>query len=273
MCGRLAGAVPLITSRDNAVFKSLRKLAQSGRERKKTGLALLDGEHLIAACVERIGPPQLLVVSPAGLQREGNRALLEHLPSVPLTLMSDALFQEIAPVETPTGILARVAIPRLPLAEKIQFAVFLETLQDPGNLGSILRSAAAAGAQAAYLSAGCADAWAPRVLRGGMGAHFHLPIREGVDLAEIAENFAGEVVVTSLQAETDLFELDLRGPVAFVIGNEGAGVSPPLQQAATRRVRIPMPGAMESLNAAAAAAICFFERVRQVRTPAGSRKA
>lgn len=263
MCGGFAGAVPVITSRDNALFKSLRKLAQSGRERKKMGQALLDGVHLITAYVAQAGLPQMLIVSASGQERAEIRSLLEQLPSVPLTLLSDVLFQEIAPVESPTGILARVAIPQLPLAEKIHFAVFLEALQDPGNLGSILRSAAAAGAQVAYLSAECADAWSPRVLRGGMGAHFYLPIREGADLVGIAENFAGNVVVTSLQAESDLFAVDLAGPVAFVIGNEGAGVSPLLQQAATQRVRIPMPGAMESLNAAAAAAICFFERVRQ----------
>ena len=267
-----AGALPVITSRDNALFKSLRKLAQSGRERKKTGLALLDGEHLIAAYVERIGLPQMLIVSDSGQQRAEISSLMEHLPAVPLTLMSDTLFQEIAPVESPTGILARVEIPQLPMPEKIRFAVFLEALQDPGNLGSILRSAAAAGAEVAYLSAGCADAWSPRVLRGGMGAQFYLPIREGVDLVGAAESFAGEIVVTSLQAEADLFDLDLAGAVAFVIGNEGAGVSPSLQQAATQRVRIPMPGAMESLNAAAAAAICFFERVRQVSGAAGRRK-
>lgn len=263
MRGGVKGAVPVITSRDNALFKSLRKLAQSGRERKKTGQALLDGEHLIAAYAEQAGSPQMLLVSASGQERAEIRSLLAQFPGVPLTLMSDALFREIAPVDSPTGILARVAVAQLPLAEKIQFAVFLEALQDPGNLGSILRSAAAAGVEAAYLSPGCADAWAPKVLRGGMGAHFHLPIREGVDLVEIARNFAGDVVVTSLQAEKDLFKLDLAGPVAFVIGNEGAGVSPALQRAATQRVRIPMPGAMESLNAAAAAAICFFERVRQ----------
>lgn len=269
MCGGFAGAMPVITSRDNALFKSLRKLAQSGRDRRKTGQALLDGEHLISAHVEQIGLPQMLVVSDSGQQRAEIRSLLEQLPSVPLMLMSDALFQEVAPVDTPTGILARVAIPQLPVAEKVHFAVFLETLQDPGNLGSILRSAAAAGAQAAYLSAGCADAWSPKVLRGGMGAHFHLPIRESVDLVAVAEHFAGDIVVTSLEAKGDLFKLDLTGPVVFVIGNEGAGVSPALQQAATQRVRIPMPGAMESLNAAAAAAICFFERVRQTRVANG----
>lgn len=262
----------MITSRDNALFKSLRKLAQSGRERKRTGQALLDGEHLISAYVAQIGLPQMLLVSDSGQQRAEIRSLLEQLPTVQQTLMSDSLFQELAPVDSPTGILARVAISQLPMVEKVHFMVFLEALQDPGNLGSILRSAAAAGVQAAYLSTGCADAWSPRVLRGGMGAHFHMPIREGVDLVAVAENFAGDVVVTSLDAEGDLFGLDLTGPVAFVIGNEGAGVSPVLQRAATRRVRIPMPGAMESLNAAAAAAVCFFERVRQVSGLPSSRE-
>lgn len=263
MRGGFARALPVITSRENTLFKALRKLAQSGRERKKTGQALLDGPHLIEAYVAQIGLPQMLIVSATGLQRAEIRKLQEQMPSVPLVLLNDALFQEIAPVDSPTGILARVATALLPMEEKIHFAVFLEALQDPGNLGSILRSAAAAGAQAAYLSAGCADAWSPRVLRGGMGAHFFLPIREGVDLVTVAGAFTGKVVVASLQAEADMFDVDLAGPVAFVIGNEGAGVSPGLQQAATHRVRIPMPGAMESLNAAAAAAICFFERVRQ----------
>ncbi|MFH1496101.1 MAG: RNA methyltransferase [Pseudomonadota bacterium] len=272
MRGGLAGSVPVIVSRDNALFKSLRKLAQNRRERKKTGQALLDGEHLIAAYAEQVGLPHMLIVSDSGQSRVEIRSLLEKLPFVPLTLMSDSLFQEIAPVESPTGILAQIAIPQLPVVEKIHFAVFLEALQDPGNLGSILRSAAAAGAEVAYLSTGCADAWSPRVLRGGMGAHFHLPIREGVELLEAAEKFAGNVVVMSLQAEADLYDLDLAGPVAFVIGNEGAGVSPALQQAATQQVRIPMPGAMESLNAAAAAAICFFERVRQTRGSGRSRE-
>ena len=271
MRGGLARAVPVITSRDNDLFKSLRKLAQSGRERKKTGQALLDGEHLITAYVEQVGLPQMLIVSASGQQRAEICSVLEQLPSVHLALMSDVLFREIAPVDAPTGILARVAVPQLTMGEKVSFAVFLEALQDPGNLGSILRSAAAAGAQAAYLSAGCANAWAPKVLRGGMGTHFCLPIHEGVDLLAATRNFAGDVIVTSLQAEADLFDLDLAGPVAFVIGNEGAGVSPGLQQAATQRIRIPMPGAMESLNAAAAAAVCFFERVRQTRM-AGSAK-
>lgn len=253
-----------ITSRDNGLFKSLRKLAHSARERRKTGQTLLDGVHLISSYMERIGLPGMLAVSSSAQERPEIRALVERSAAVPVTVMSDGLFHELTPVETPTGILALISAPELPVPGKPQFAVFLEMLQDPGNLGSILRSAAAAGAEAAYLSSGCADAWSPKVLRGGMGAHFAMPIREGVDLAAAAGEFSGDVIVTSLQAEADLFDLNLAGAVAFVIGNEGAGVSDALQEAATLRVRIPMPGDMESLNAAAAAAVCFFERVRQL---------
>lgn len=256
--------VKLIVSRDNSQFKSLRKLAFSSRERRKAGKVLLDGAHLVAAHAERIGAPEMLVISASAQERPEIGALLSSTPeSVCRIALSDALFQELSPVDTPTGILALAAVPEIPLLPVPQCIVLIEAVQDPGNLGSILRSAAAAGAEVAYLSAGCADAWSPKVLRGGMGAHFVLPIREGVDLVAVARAFPGEVVVTSLQGNASLFDLDLAGMVAFVIGNEGAGVSQALRQAATRCVRIPMPGAIESLNAAAAAAVCFFERVRQ----------
>jgi len=257
--------VKLISSRDNSLFKSLKKLAHSARERRKAGKALLDGVHLIVAHIERIGAPEMLVVALTAQDKAEVRGLLARLPDVGLIVLSDALFQELAPVDTPSGVLALIAVPELPLPQAQQCVVLLEAVQDPGNLGSILRSAAAAGVEAAYLSPGCADAWSPRVLRGGMGAHFALAIREGIDLVAAARTFAGEVVVTSLQSEASLFDLNLSGAVAFVIGNEGAGVSQTLQQAATKSVRIPMPGAVESLNAAAAAAVCFFERVRQLQ--------
>lgn len=253
----------LISSRDNSQFKLLKKLAHSARQRRQSGKALLDGVHLIVSYIERIGAPQMLVVAHAAQDKPEVRGLQERLPGVASVALSDTLFRELAPVDTPSGILALVEVPELPLAQALQCIVLLEALQDPGNLGAILRSAAAAGVEAAYLSPGCADAWSPRVLRGGMGAHFALAIRENVDLVALARSFAGEVVITSLQGETSLFDLNLAGAVAFVIGNEGAGVSQALQEAATRRVRIPMPGAVESLNAAAAAAVCFFERVRQ----------
>lgn len=255
-----------INSRDNSQFKSLRKLARSARERRKAGRVLLDGVHLIAAHLSQIGAPEMVAVSAFAEAHPEIRALLAKMPEhVSRVVLGDALFQELSPVDTPTGMLALACLPELPLPLAPRFIVLIEAVQDPGNLGSILRSAAAAGVEAACLSPGCADAWSPKVLRSGMGAHFVLPLREGVDLVAAARAFSGEVVVTSLQGESSLYDLDLAGAVAFVVGNEGAGVSPALQQAADRRVYIPMPGAIESLNAAAAATVCFFECARQRR--------
>lgn len=145
------------------------------------------------------------------------------------------------------------------------FCVLLEAMQDPGNLGSIFRSAAAAGANDIYLSDGCADAWSPKVLRAAMGAHFLLRIHEQSDLRVVARAFSGKVVATTLKAETSLYRAQLTGPVAFLFGNEGAGLSEAVLQGTTEQISIPMPGGIESLNAAAAAAVCFFERGRQMK--------
>ena len=139
----------------------------------------------------------------------------------------------------------------------------LEDIQDPGNVGSMLRSAAAAGVAQAFLSKGCAFAWSPKVLRAGQGGHFHLEIFEDVDLVDWARNFRGALVAAVAHGGESLFEARLAAPIAVAVGNEGAGLSPALLAAATRRVSIPMPGGFESLNAAAAAAVCLFECARQ----------
>ena len=123
--------------------------------------------------------------------------------------------------------------------------------------------AAAAGIQEAWLSTDCADPWSPKVLRAGMGAHFVLTVRAHADLVECLSAFQGTVLATALDGATDLYDLDLRGPSAWVFGSEGAGVSSPVMSIATQKVLIPMPGAVESLNVGAAAAVCLFEQVRQ----------
>jgi TrmH family RNA methyltransferase len=260
----VTSAVPLklISSRDNPLFKSLKKLSTSARERKESNCTLIDGEHLLTAYLDAIGVPQTILVSAAAVAQPTLQALLCRAPGAQLVEMPEPLFRELAPVQAPTGILALVKIPDV-AATVADFCMLLEDIQDPGNLGSILRSAAAAGAGVAYLSPQCADAWSPKVLRAGMGAHFLLAIRENADLAGVAAAFPGTVVAAGLHAGKSLYELDLGGAVAFVIGNEGAGVSAQLWQAAHEKVTIPMPGRMESLNAAAAAAVCCFERVRQ----------
>jgi len=251
-----------ITSRDNPFFKSLRKLAESSRERKKSAKTLLDGEHLIAAYVATGRLPEALLLSGVSEKLSAISGLLSQLSDVPVTEFSPGLFSEISPVKTPSGILALIPIPS-PQQAGQDFCVLLEDIQDPGNLGAILRSAAAAGVQTVYLSTHCADVWSPKVLRAGMGAHFALSIQEDADLPQVAQQLPGMLVAASLDAEQSLFDVSLTGSVAFAIGNEGAGLSAELAQLAQQKIRIPMPGAVESLNAAAAAAICFFERVRQ----------
>ncbi len=226
---------------------------------------MLDGIHLVDAYTSRFGPPRWLAISESGAANPEIRHYLGRLSGVAPAVIADALFREIAPTVSPTGIVAAVATPQpgsLPVL--LDACLMLDAVQDPGNVGSILRSAAAAGIEHVLTSPGCAYAWARRVVRAGMGGHFRLSIHENADLAEHARRFRGQVIALSLDAETSLFDCDLTGPTAFVIGNEGAGVSDETATATTCRVRIPMPGAVESLNAAAATAICLFERVRQI---------
>lgn len=258
-----------ITSRDNALFKTLHKLAGSTRERKKLGLSLLDGLHLIEMYRAQYGSPKTLVLSESGAGNPEVKSLIEKLNPAENILLSDAMFAEISPVETPVGILALIDTPQAKPPGKITFCVLLEDIQDPGNLGSILRSAAAAGVEHVFLSKHCAFPWSPKVIRAGMGAHFLLSIHEGADLLRVAESFKGNIIATSLAATQSIYQTDLRGAVALLIGNEGAGLSDGLRGTATEVVRIPMPGNMESLNAAAAAAICLFERVRQINIEGG----
>lgn len=263
----------LISSRDNSFFKQLVKLAESAHQRRASALTLLDGVHLIRAYRLALGQPQHLIMSESGCKNEEIKQLLAEEGGkaveneTPVTVLSDALFRVISPVKTPTGVIALAAIPAgrvLAQPKENFFCVLLEAIQDPGNLGSIVRSAAAAGASNIYLSEGCADVWSPKVLRVGMGAHFLIGIHQQSDLVKVARGFGGKVIATSLNAKNSLYQIRLVGPVAFVFGNEGMGISDTLLQAASDRIVIPMPGRTESLNAAAAAAVCFFERVRQI---------
>jgi len=256
-----------ISSRDNPFFKELLKLAGSSRQRKKTGQTLLDGIHLLQACLACGYQPQHLLVTATALQDGEVAALLKKLSGVPLTQFDDSLFAAQTELKTPSGILARGEPPGPSLSPAdSHFCLLLEDIQDPGNLGSIIRSAAAAGCDAVFLSQGCADAWSPRVLRAGMGGHFVLSIHESADLPAVAAAFQGRLLAASLNATTSLYGCDLRGKLAFAIGNEGAGLSDNLL-AASQHITIPMPGKVESLNAAAAAAVCLFEAARQRSLP------
>lgn len=254
-----------VTSGENPRYKELRRLAQSAQARRKSGLSVLDGAHLVAAYQQHHGAPQQLVVSRSGMEDPQIRGLAEGLAGANTLLLADSLFRHVSPVETPTGILAVVKTPRpQPPPRGMDACVMLEDIQDPGNLGSVLRSCAAAGIRHVLLSTGCVHAWSPRVLRAGMGAHFALAVYEQADLPAAARAFRGTRVATRQGATQSIFDTDLKGNLAFLFGNEGTGLRRELLGTADIVVSVPMPGPVESLNVAAAAAVCLFERVRQI---------
>lgn len=255
----------IITSADNPRFKALLELQQSSRARRKAGLSLLDGVHLLNAYRDNLGPPEYIAVSRTGLENPEIADLLGNLQAIDVFALSDALFGRLSSLATPTGILAAVKTPRASaIPQDPGPCILLEDIQDPGNLGSILRSAAAAGVREVFLSKHSVHGWSPRVLRAGMGAHFMLSIFENVDLAEFIKNYRGRVVAASGNAQRSLFSADLTGNIGLLLGNEGNGLSRELLRLAHETVAIPMPGNTESLNVAAAAAVCLFERVRQL---------
>lgn len=257
----------IISSRDNPLFKRLHRLSTSSRERRKSGKALLDGMHLIKAYCDSCSSPDMIVLSSGARAHPEISEFLDSRPELEPVVFAPGLFNDIAQVTHPVGIIAICDVPRAgrPKAPP-KTCVLLEGIQDPGNLGSILRSAAAAGVKDVFLSSECAFAWSPKTLRAGMGAHFLLTIHEGAELADTARWFDGAIIATLPRARQSLFATDLTGRLAWLFGTEGEGLSPTMAALATTSVAIPMARRSESLNVAAAAAICFFEQVRQSRS-------
>lgn len=262
----------LIRSRDNPEVKALLRIARSARERRATGTTILDGERLIEAFRASGGIAEVIAATDAAYDASRTRELFERTPARARLLLAETLVRQISQVVTTSGVLAIVRIPApSPVPERLASCLLLEGIQDPGNLGSILRSAAAAAIDHVFLSPGSVFAWSPKVVRAGMGAHFHLSIHEGVALDSIAARMAGQLIATGPHAELSLYDLDLRGPVAWIFGSEGSGLSDEAERMATQRVRIPMPGRTESLNVAASVAVCVFEQIRQRLNAQGGR--
>ncbi|MBI4986812.1 MAG: RNA methyltransferase [Rhodocyclales bacterium] len=254
-----------ITSRDNPTFKALRLLAKDTREQERQGRTVVDGLHLVAEYRQRVGAPELLVVSESGERNAEVQELLARHQGVEILRLRDSLFGEISGVSSAVGLLARIAIPPAPTEALTESCILLDAVQDAGNVGTIMRTAAAAGVRDVVLGPGCAGAWSPRVLRAAQGAHFGLRIRPAADLAQVVARYGQLSVAAVAAGGTSLYDADLSGPVAWIFGNEGTGVAAELAALATARITIPMAGGSESLNVAAAAAVCLFEAVRQRR--------
>ncbi len=251
-----------ISSRDNPIFKRLKKLAESARARREARMTLLDGEHLLAAYLDAGGQPHTLVRA-ASFDAGRFEQFAGQCPLARAVELPDALFAELTPVATPTGMVAEAAWLAPPALDATPLVIVLEDIQDPGNLGSMLRTGAAAGATLAVLSKGCHDPWSPKALRGGQGAQFVLPLVSGADIVEWLADFVGESLALALADDNSLYARTLTGPLALIVGNEGAGLSQAVCDAASAAIRIPMRGKVESLNAAAALAVAVFEAARQ----------
>jgi TrmH family RNA methyltransferase len=257
-----------ITSRENPFYKELKQLAASSQARRKAGQSLLDGVHLCQSYLHLRGAPRHCVVSEGALANPEVAAVVRGCEElgVAATVLADALFAAISQVEHGIHLMFLIEAPRPARpAALAQSAVLLDGVQDPGNVGSILRSAAAAGVKQVYCGAGTAFCWSPKVLRAAMGAHFVLDIFENVDLPGLVRGAQVPVLATSGYASERLYDLDLRRPLAWVLGHEGQGVSDELLNLATHRVAVPHAGQVESLNVAACAAVCFFEQLRQLQ--------
>ena len=254
-----------ITSRDNPEFKKLLKLVSDARETREQNRTLIDGPHLVATYRQRIGLPETLLVSESGVEQAEIKALIDAHTGTDVLVFKDSLFKRLSGVDSPVGIAAMIGVPEAPSPFTSGSCVLLDAIQDAGNVGSILRSTAASGIRDIFLGQGCANAWSPRVLRAAQGAHFRMHIHQPVDLAKMLASYEGQSVATVVSGGESLFQVPPHGNIAWIFGSEGQGVSPALLSRATRKVMIPMAVETESLNVAAAAAICLFAAAKHIQ--------
>ena len=270
----------LITSKDNPLFKEIRLLQATGSKGQKaritSGQALLEGIHLVQTWV---GDPDLkvLVTSEIGLQNtEIVEAVYSHLeicPNTKVFQLDSVLWDLLSDLVNAPHIAGLLDLPKTCLVPSQSIGtlagdvVILDRIQDAGNVGSILRTAAAAGFTQVIALSGCAHLWSTKVLRAGMGAHRLLDLYEGWSNQQVLSAVTAPLLAATGDAEQDLFALKkvLLHPIAWVLGSEGHGVSEDLM-AQAKGVSIPIDPRVESLNVSTAAAVCLFETIRVRRT-------
>lgn len=248
-----SSSVTAIHSRDNAFVKDLRRLAQDTTAYRKQGRVWLEGDHLCRAALARGLRASVAVFSESfwpQAQVEYARAATKFI------VLADALFADVSGLESPAAMGFILDLPAPASLRPDAATVVLDRVQDAGNVGSILRCASAFGFRQVAAIKGSAALWSPKVLRAGMGAHFALDLIEGLALDDLAA-LQVPLLVTSSHAGDFLHRAALPWPCAWVMGHEGQGVSPALEDRASLRIRIAQPGGEESLNVAAAAAICL----------------
>lgn len=255
-----------IESPQNEQIKSVLKLAKQSKVRQEQGKMVLEGVHLLQSLLAQNLDVDAVFVHEDKLELPEIRALLAKIAAAKQYVVAARTFEKLSTLKHGADL---VFVASLPIVKELLYdtsCVVLENIQDPGNLGTILRSCAASGIKQVVLSEGCVDAFSPKVLRSGMGAHFLLDIVAGVDVVAFIKKYQGISLATALNEPTySLYEQDLTCTIAFIFGSEGSGVSEIVQNSAKKCIKIPMLGFTESLNVAMAATICLFERVRQLQ--------
>jgi TrmH family RNA methyltransferase len=255
----------VITSSQNSKIKLVRALMGRTKERREANAFVVEGVRLVEEAVNSKWGFQFALYD-NDLNKRGKQ-LVEKLQNenIELEKVESSLLRTLSETESPQGILAVVSLTQLQILNSLNFVLILDQIRDPGNLGTLLRTAAATGVQAVLLPPETTDAFAPKVVRAGMGAHFRLPIHS-MTWEEIREQTKDLHIHLAEMEGQSCWETDLRQPLALIIGSEAEGASEEARKLATQKISIPMAGNVESLNAAVAGSVLMFEVVRQRRS-------
>lgn len=255
----------MITSIQNPRIQQIRGLIRDSKERKTNQLCVVEGIRLVEEAVRvGIAPSYLLYIN--DLNERGKQVIqICQDKQIEALEIAPELLQRISDTEQPQGILGVFPIQSLPEPEVLNMVVILDAIRDPGNMGTILRTAAAAGIQAIWMAPGCTDPFSPKVLRSGMGAHFHIPvlIKNWDEISSSADCSGLHLYLADSGGGMPYWQTDLSKPVGLIICNEAEGATPQARTVVKDLIHIPMPGKFESLNASTAAAVIIFEAVRQ----------
>lgn len=254
-----------INSVHNEQIKHLAKLLSQAKARREAKQTVLEGVHLLQTYLDAGGDMVQVYIPESKRENSEVSALQARLGEQKTTWVGEAALSKITSLTEACDVMTLIDLPSENALPQTGDCIVLERVQDPGNVGTILRSAAAAGIKNIVLSKGSADVWSPKVLRASMGAVFLVQIYTGAEMGEWLADYRGEVRATALNARNTrgLYDLNLRNEGAWIFGNEGSGVSAEVLARVDAGVKIPMAGATESLNVAMAATVCLFEQMRQ----------
>jgi TrmH family RNA methyltransferase len=253
----------MITSSQNPKIKWVRSLQAQRRTRQKEAAFVVEGVRLVEEALASGWPARLVLYTP-DLPPRGQAAVDAYASQgTAIVAVQENVMRSASDTETPQGVLAVLTHKELLVPSPLDLVLVVDGVRDPGNLGTLLRSASAAGAQLVLLPPGSTDPYAPKVMRAGMGAHFRIPVIT-CTWQQIESHLGGlEIYLAAAEGGLTYYQTNFKIPMALIIGSEAEGVSENAQELATTSVNIPMPGGGESLNAAIAASVLLFEVVRQ----------